>query len=126
MCPNQFIPKEKKGYMDFGLYKQIIEQIAPHTSSVYLLVGGESLLHPKLPEMVAYARRYGIRVLLNTNATILTPMLSKRLIDAGLSHITFALDGYTKDVYESIRVGADWTPRYGTSKRSYHTARKAH
>ena len=43
-----------KGNMDFGLYKKIVDAVNP----VFLTLAqfGEPLLHPKIVEMVRYAR----------------------------------------------------------------------
>jgi radical SAM protein with 4Fe4S-binding SPASM domain len=58
--------------------------------------------------MIKYCSDRGLNTSIHTNATILTGELSHRLINSGLSVISFSFDGYTKDVYESIRVGANF------------------
>lgn len=42
----------------------------------------------------------------NTNATLLDEQRAKNLIEAGLDKIICSVDGYTKEVYERLRVGA--------------------
>ncbi len=92
--------------MEMGLFRKIIAEARHFVYDINLFLGGESLLHKELVPMVEYARANGIKVRLNTNATILTPERSEALIKAGLDHITFSFDGYNKETYEKIRVNA--------------------
>ncbi len=112
MCPNGAGKVDiKKGYMDFKLYKKIIDQIHGFASAVTLAVGGESLLHPKFIQMVRYAADNGLKVILNTNATLITKDLVRQLLGSGIDYISFAFDGFNKTSYEKTRVGA----RYETT-----------
>ena len=109
MCPNGAgMVNIQKGYMDYGLYRRIIDEIKDHTSSVTLALGGESLLHPRFPDMIEYANSSGIKTLLNTNATLLGTEMAHRLLDCGIANISFAFDGFDKGTYEKNRVGADF------------------
>lgn len=109
MCPNGADRVEvPKGYMDLTFYRRIVDQIRPHASAITLAVGGESLLHPDFPAMARYAADQGIKVLLNTNATLLRGRRLVDLLDCGLAAISFAFDGYTKEAYEKARRGAEF------------------
>lgn len=107
MCPNTQIPRDELGFMAWDTYKKIIDEAREFATSVYLLLAGESLLHKDIYRMIRYARDNNIRPLLNTNGTVLASEEHRdRLLDSGVSHITFAFDGYNKETYERIRVGA--------------------
>jgi radical SAM protein with 4Fe4S-binding SPASM domain len=110
MCPNGqgLTDGVPKGRMDMRSFRSILDQLAPHASAITLAIGGESLLHPHLCDMIAMIERRGIKTLLNTNATLLDENLAGRLLDAGLSYISFAFDGFTKPMYEKARRGADF------------------
>ena len=69
---------------------------------------GEPLMNPDLIAMVSLASAQGIEVDFTTNAVLLSPAMSKELIQSGLSHLTVSLDGATADTYEKIRVGAQF------------------
>jgi len=107
MCFQSYNPP-KPGFMDFNLFKKIIDEGAEKgLCSVKLQYRGEPLLHPKLVDMVRYAKEKGvIEVMFNTNATLLTEDKSRAFVEAGLDKIVCSIDGYTKEVYEKIRVGA--------------------
>ncbi len=96
------------GYMAWDLFRHIIDEGASEgLFSIKLSFRGEPTLHPKLPEMVGYAKGKGILdVYFNTNATLLTEGLIHRLIDAGLDRISISMEGFTPSIYERYRVGA--------------------
>lgn len=109
MCPNgSGMVNIKKGYMEYALYKKIIDEVRPYVSAVILSLGGESLLHPDFFDMVKYAASCGIKILLNTNATLLDRKKAHELLDSPISSISFAFDGFNKDMYEKARVGANF------------------
>lgn len=94
-------------FMTEDLFKSLINQVAEiGVPSIKLNWRGEPLLHPKIAEFVAYAKEKGIlEVIINTNATKLTPALSEKLIDAGIDFIIYSFDGGTEATYERMRPG---------------------
>jgi radical SAM protein with 4Fe4S-binding SPASM domain len=108
MCPNSVIAQDKLGFMDFNLYQKIIDESKSYLSYVILCLSGESLLHPDLPKMIAYAKKNNIKTYLSTNATVLTKSLSEKIIKAGLDWINFSFDGCSKEIYEKVRINANF------------------
>lgn len=108
MCPNSLPREIKRGFMEWELYRRIIDEVASFVSGVNLFLGGESLLHPDLPRMIRYASEKGVATRLDTNATLLSEDKARELIEAGLDFILFSFDGYDKESYEQIRVNADF------------------
>lgn len=108
MCTNVDIPKDQRGYMEFTLFKKVIDEAKDFVFDINLFLGGESLLHKEVFKMIDYARSKGLKVCLNTNATLLTDKVSNGLIEAGLDVMTLSFDGYEKQTYESIRVKANF------------------
>ena len=100
--------KFKKGFMDIGLYKKIIDEGSEKgLYSLKLNWRGESLLHPRLFEMISYAKEKGIiDVFLNTNATLMTEDIARKMIKSGLDRVIISFEGHEKKFYESQRVGA--------------------
>jgi len=99
-----------KGFIGLSLYKRIIDEGSENSlygCKFHVGLKGEPLLHRQLPQMITYAKKKGlIDVYLNTNATLLTTEKVKELLDSGLDRISFSVDGYSKDYYESKRGGA--------------------
>lgn len=108
MCPNSFVTQKNPGFMSMELYRKIIDQAKDFAAYVILCIGGESLLNKNFPQMVKYAKTKGISTYLSTNATVLTPSLSRKILQSGLDWINFSFDGCSKKVYEKVRVGANF------------------
>lgn len=106
ICPHKLMTR-KKGYMDYKLLKTIVNRdLINKTIAIHIL--GESLLHQQVVKFIKYLSNHNISVELATNATVLTPDLSKNLIKAELKRIWFSFDGGNKKSYESIRKGANY------------------
>ncbi|HIH15949.1 MAG TPA: radical SAM protein [Candidatus Diapherotrites archaeon] len=105
--PPPLIKRESR-FMSLEKFKKIVDDVKPHCVVMALYLGGESLLHPQLPEMVAYASKQGIYTELSTNATLLTPEVSRKLIQGGLDSITLSIDGASKASVEGMRLGSNY------------------
>ncbi len=124
MCTSKDIPEDKTGYMDWGLFKKIIDEARDFVFDINLFIGGESLFHKRLPDMIRYARDNGIGTRLSTNATVLTKDKTEALLDAGLDFIIFSFDGYDKESYEKIRVNANYEKTLGNIRGFLEEKRK--
>jgi radical SAM protein with 4Fe4S-binding SPASM domain len=108
MCPNKDLKKEDRGYMDNTLYQKIIDEARHFVFDINLAHRGESLLHPRIVEMILYAKENKLYTRLHTNGSLLTDDLARKLITSGLDRLSFSFDGYTKEAYEKIRKGGDF------------------
>jgi len=73
--------------------KQLIEDLADFGSPVMLFSGGEPMMRPDLPELAAYAVEKGMRAVISTNGTLITPEKARTLKEIGLSYVGISLDG---------------------------------
>ena len=104
MCPTGLKQiKRTKGYMDFDLFSRIVDEMAGHVKSTTLHIWGESLMHPRIFDMIAYCHEKGLHSEISTNATLLDETRAARILDAGLDVIYVCLDGVNKETYEAIR-----------------------
>jgi radical SAM protein with 4Fe4S-binding SPASM domain len=108
MCPNQSLDPSEKGFMPWELFRKLIDETSRYAYDVYLFHRGESLMHPRFFEMVEYAEGKGLLTRLHTNATLLSKEKAYKLLDSGLDFLSFSFDGFTKEIYERIRVGASF------------------
>lgn len=110
MCSNDKLTRSR-GFMTMETYKKIIDEIAIESpgTRIWLDFYGEALLAGyKLYYMIDYAKKSGVNnVCINTNGTLLKPEFSEMLLDSGVDYISIDCDGFTKEVYESIRVGGN-------------------
>lgn len=106
MCPLTHKLKRKIGVLKFENFKKVFDEVRP----VYLnLTGlGETLMNKDIFDIIKYARRNNAYVKLDTNATLLNKENIEKLISSDPTFISVSLDGATKKVYESIRIGANF------------------
>jgi MoaA/NifB/PqqE/SkfB family radical SAM enzyme len=108
MCAHKKM-KRPKGYMDFSLFRKIIDECKGERVRLRLFHFGEPLLHPKLIEMIRFAKDNAVPFVdLNTNATLLDGSMATQIIRAGLDQIIFSVDGVRKETYERIRKNANF------------------
>jgi radical SAM protein with 4Fe4S-binding SPASM domain len=73
--------------------KDFFEDLAEFGAPVLLFSGGEPLMRSDLFELASLATSRGIRAVLSTNGTLITPQVAKRLKTAGFSYVGVSLDG---------------------------------
>jgi len=102
-CTNKDMQRPR-GFMDWDIYKKVIDECVALGVNDLWITGGEPTLHPLLVKQVAYAKKQGIKSLaLITNAQLLTPLLSMELIEAGLDKLEVSLDAATSRTYSKMR-----------------------
>jgi hypothetical protein len=92
--------------MEIDRFRAIIDEVAPFAFDVNLHHRGESLLHPRIVEMMEYASGRGLYTNLHTNGTVMTEKLARGIVASGLDILSFSVDAVEPEAYERIRVGA--------------------
>lgn len=104
-CPRHYLDS-LKGYMDFGLFKKIVDEMSIYSETIIVLHRrGESLLHPDFKEMLNYMSGKFKVVQLATNATLLTEDKFGAIVGS-LTFISFSLDA--PEVYNLTRIPAKY------------------
>ena len=73
--------------------KNLLDDLAEFGVPVILFSGGEPLIRKDLPELAAYAVKKGMRAVISTNGTLITPQKAQTLKKIGLSYVGISLDG---------------------------------
>jgi len=73
--------------------KNLLDDLAAFGVPVILFSGGEPLTRKDLPELAAYAVKKGMRAVISTNGTLITPQKAQTLKKIGLSYVGISLDG---------------------------------
>jgi radical SAM protein with 4Fe4S-binding SPASM domain len=110
MCPTGTGAMTRaKGRMSDALFMRLVDEIVrhdvqrAHKKPLTLHNLGESLLHPSLPRLVAYARERGLETEVAGNPGHLTKELYEALCEAGLTRLVLDVDGLDQETLESIR-----------------------
>jgi radical SAM protein with 4Fe4S-binding SPASM domain len=90
-CPNPDIEPSKKGFMEFGLYKKLIDDAFDTWGSRDITIlphlFGEPLLHERIGDMIAYASGRGFKTQMYTNGSLLDAEKSAQIIRSGLGRM---------------------------------------
>ena len=73
--------------------KHLLDDLADFGVPVILFSGGEPLIRKDLPELAEYAVKKGMRAVISTNGTLITPEKAQILKKIGLSYVGISLDG---------------------------------
>jgi radical SAM protein with 4Fe4S-binding SPASM domain len=113
MCERDFYIK--RGALDLtndvslNSIKDVIKKIKNKVEFINISAGyGEPLLHKNIIQIIREFKNNNLKVILFTNATLLTKPLSKKLITSGLDLILFSFEGYSPTEYENLRIGANY------------------
>jgi radical SAM protein with 4Fe4S-binding SPASM domain len=85
--------REYSGELTTAEARTMIEDLAHFGVPALLFSGGEPLMRPDLLDLVGYGRERGIRPVLSTNGTLITPAVAAQLKQAGLIYVGISLDG---------------------------------
>ncbi|MFO8058820.1 MAG: radical SAM protein [bacterium] len=100
--------RREKGLMPAEKAMELIDrcsEISPDIINLSML--GEPLLHPEAERIVSYASGKGFPAGLTTNAILLAPERSKKLLQAGIKLIVVSIDGWDRESNAKRQHGAD-------------------
>ncbi|MDO8803071.1 MAG: radical SAM/SPASM domain-containing protein [Elusimicrobiota bacterium] len=109
MCPRTRNMTRAQGFMEFAVFKSIADQYAAAnpagaaTDNFWLHHFGESLLHPELGKFIRYAVSRNVKASLSVNPFLLSPEVSRDLLEAGIRVLYISLDGHDDASFERIR-----------------------
>lgn len=83
--------------------KAMLEEIAKAGFKIMIFSGGEPLMRPDLYELVAYAKSLGLRPVLGTNGTLITPEAARKLKEAGVMGAGISLDSLDEQKHDELR-----------------------
>jgi len=81
---------------------RLIDSLAEFGAPVILFSGGEPLLRTDLPALIRHATSTGLRAVISTNGTLISPDKARELKDLNLSYVGVSLDG-TEPVNDKFR-----------------------
>lgn len=109
MCP---VSKTARQVMSFDDYALVLDNFSKYANDVqfFTLSGlGEPLMHKDIVDMVKYAVSRGFRNIgVISNGSMLSPVLARQLMEAGLNTLTLSIDAANATSYAAIRTGLDY------------------
>ena len=96
-----------KSQMNFDHYEKFMNQVGPYVIRMEFMNWGESLFNRRLPDMIAVAKRHGIRTELHENFNNVPDRMIEGLVQSGLDILSVSVDGLTQETYEIYRKGGN-------------------
>jgi len=85
------------------LFRSIIDQAKPFGLNGVKLTGGEPLLHPNINEILDFMQTVDIRLIVETNGTLCTPELARKMAACENPFVSVSLDGTNPETHEWVR-----------------------
>lgn len=95
-CVHCYTDSEEKKYdgeLNLEQLLAVCDDLVQYQVPAVLLSGGEPLIHPHFWEIAERLRAGNLRVVISTNATLITPEVAARLKELGLIYVGASLDG---------------------------------
>jgi len=90
-CPRRFVDG-LSGFIDEALFYRLIDEVASHPERIVVLHRrGESLLHPKIADLLHYVAGKFAEVQMATNGSVMNEAVTRALLD-GVDFLSFSLD----------------------------------
>ena len=104
ICTHKTFNPKRLMDMPFETVKRLIDEASTWKPIVQLSGFGEPTLYPQLVDAVKFCRKKGMPCHIYTNGMLMSPELTKKLVDAGLTWFIITVDGRDKETFEKIRV----------------------
>jgi radical SAM protein with 4Fe4S-binding SPASM domain len=105
LCPTGTGDLERKQQrMEWETFTRTIDEVAPYAYEINLHNWGESLLHPRIFDMIEYVNKKNIATNMSTNFNRASDEKIDKLITSGLEYLILSIDGITQDTYVKYRV----------------------
>jgi radical SAM protein with 4Fe4S-binding SPASM domain len=99
-CTASGIPRPDE--LTLGELERVIDQVVSMGVRYLVISGGEPMLRPDLPQVLAYARHRGLAVTLLTNG-LLVDRSAAQMLSRMKIRVKISLDGATRKTHEALR-----------------------
>ncbi|MDD5064394.1 MAG: radical SAM protein [Phycisphaerae bacterium] len=83
--------------------KKIIKAIAKYSKCILIFTGGEPMERADIYELIRYARKTGLRVVMATCGYLIDEKTIAKLKKAGVMALSFSIDGASADTHDRFR-----------------------
>jgi len=81
----------------------LIDEIVSFSKPVIILTGGEPLMREDVFDLARYGTDKGLRMVLATNGTLMTPETTRRMVASGIQRISVSIDGKDAEHHDKFR-----------------------
>ncbi len=81
----------------------VLDEIARTGRPVVILTGGEPLLRKDVFDLARHGTGLGLRMVMATNGTLISPEITKKMSDSGIQRVSISLDGQDAASHDRFR-----------------------
>jgi MoaA/NifB/PqqE/SkfB family radical SAM enzyme len=122
-CPQAY-GKGVDWKMEDPIYQKVVEELYPAAETVQLSAYGEPMMTPHIQEKMEDMERFGVKLELITNATLMKGDALVARMARIMQLLTVSIDGGTAETYNALRIGADFDEVLGNIRRYNHFRRE--
>ncbi len=112
------------GMMRWELYTELVEKLKGCLVALDVTNWGESLLHPRILEMIRYAHDARIYTYLSTNLHTVADRHVDGLMRTGLDELALSLHGLSDETYSAYQPGFDFQEACGVIRKLVDARRR--
>ncbi|MFH0947251.1 MAG: radical SAM protein [Planctomycetota bacterium] len=105
-CPQAY-GKGVNWTMTDEVYEKVVSELYPAAETVQLSAYGEPMMTPRILEKISDMERFGVRLELVTNASLIKGDLLAERLARRMGLLTVSIDGATPETHNRLRVGSD-------------------
>ena len=91
------------GELDTEKCLEILQQIQQVGNPIVILTGGEPLLRDDIFDLAKAGTGMGLRMVMATNGTLMTPAIIAQMKESGIKRISISIDGATAEQHDAFR-----------------------
>ena len=91
------------GELDTKTCFRVLDEIADTGKPIVILTGGEPLLREGIFDVSAYGTQLGLRMVMATNGTLVTPEIAEKMASSGIQRVSISIDGANADAHDQFR-----------------------
>jgi heme b synthase len=91
------------GELDTAKCIEILEQIKRVGEPIVILTGGEPLLRKDIFDLAEWGTQLGLRMVMATNGTLLTPHIIESMRASGIKRVSISVDGSDENQHDQFR-----------------------
>lgn len=82
---------------------RVLDEIAAVAKPIVILTGGEPLLREDIWDIASHGTEIGLRMVMATNGTLVTPRIVERMKSSGIKRVSISLDGASAARHDAFR-----------------------
>ena len=104
-CQHCYMDAQKKGREELTLEEGIslVDELAELKVPIVIFTGGEPLLSRNFYALAFHAREVGLRAVISTNGTLITPQVARLLAESKIGYVGVSMDSADPERHDAFR-----------------------